>query len=278
MKWWTAEQAFAWGMWRDEARAELCGDGRRGALEPRQLSEVPILADAERQQLLADLLVHGEVSFTPMPESGPAGGFEERGYKHRESGCYVSLRGWRERPDAPLCIHEALHWIPPREEPILDYCAAKSELEQALRDGEVHATGEDSKGEPVDLTPKSWLYAELVLAAECSEMINRRTASQPRVRRLRFLVEEIKALWPDGGFGPGASYPDPSRYQRKRGRPRTPTETHEAMTRTMLERGQSQKDILAILCDVILKERNVSRPAALKAAKAILANASIRNA
>ena len=80
MKWWTLEQALCWGMWRDEARAELCGDGRRGALEPRQLKEVPNLEDAERQQIVADLLVRGEVSFTPVPESGPGAGFEERGY------------------------------------------------------------------------------------------------------------------------------------------------------------------------------------------------------
>ena len=193
MKWWTLEQALAWGMWRDEARAELCGDGRRGALEPRQLREVPLLADAEWHEIVADLLVHGEVSFTPVPESGPGAGVEERGFEHWESGCYVFLRGWRERPDAPLCIHEALHWVPPREEPILDYLTAKSELEQALREGRVHATGEGAKGEPVDLTPRSWFYAELLLAAECSEIVNNRTADQSRVRRLRFPVEEVKA-------------------------------------------------------------------------------------
>ena len=98
-----------------------------------------------------------------MPASGPGCGFEERGYEHEESGCYVFLRGWRERPDAPLCILEALHWVPPREEPILDYLTAKSELEQALREGAYTLPAKAQRASPIDLPPKSWLYAELVL-------------------------------------------------------------------------------------------------------------------
>src|SRR3954452_12981211 len=127
VRWWTPEQTLTWGMWRDEARAESCGDGRRGAIEPRELGEVPVLSEAERQRVIADLLDRGEASFTPMPDSWLACGFEERGYEHEESGCYVFLLGWRERADAPLCVLEALHWVAPREEPTLDYLAAKSE-------------------------------------------------------------------------------------------------------------------------------------------------------
>ena len=184
-------------MARRGSRRDAAGTDGAARIEARQLAEVPILSDAEWQQIVADLLERGEVSFTPMPASGPDCGFEERGLEHEESGCYVSLRGWRERADAPLCIHEALHWVSPREEPILDDLAAKGELEQALREGRVHATGEGPTGEPIDLPPKSWLYAELVLTNDFSGMLNQRAPAKSRIGRLRFPVDDVKAVWPE---------------------------------------------------------------------------------
>ena len=276
MRWWTPEQALCWGMWRDEARAETCGEGRRGAIEARQLAEVPILSDAERQRIVGELLERGEISFTPMPASGPDCGFEERGLEHEESGCYVSLRGWRERAGAPLCILEALHWVSPREEPILEYLAAKGELEQALREGRVHATGEGPTGEPIDLPPKSWLYAELVLTNDFSGMLNQRSPAGSKIGRLRFPVDDVKAVWPDEG----ELDPSPSQrpgYQRKRGRPPTPIETHVTLARAMLQRGQQRKEVLAVLRDAIARERGIGSDPALKEAKRILAEASVQN-
>ena len=273
MKWWTLEQALAWGMWRDEDRAETCGEGRRGALEPRQLAEVPILSDAERQQIVGALLERGEVVFTAMSDDGSSCGFEQRGCEHEESGCYVFLSGWRERTDAPLCILEALHWVPPREDPILDYLAAISELEQALREEGVHATGEDPRCEPIDLPPRSWLYAELVLTNEFSGKRNRHAAGNSGTGRLRFPVDEIKALWPGGS----ELHPSPSedtRYPRKRGRPRTSTEMLEATAAKMLELGNSNGETLANLTDVIAQTRSVTAGRARRVAKEILATVS----
>ena len=160
----------------------------------------PILSDAERQQIVADLLDarRGRPSHR-CRRAGRAAGFEERGYEHEESGCYVFLRGWRERADAPLCILEALHWVPPREEPILDYLTAKSELERALREGRVHAIGEGLPGQPIELPPKTWLFTEIGLTSysrqiDAYSLQNYDAGGQSRISRLRFPVDENKGF------------------------------------------------------------------------------------
>lgn len=279
MQWWTLEQALAWGMWRDQARAERCGEGRLGAIEPRELAKVPALSDAAWQQIVADLLVRGEVDFVPIAADRPDCGYEERGYVHEESGCYVFLRGWRQRPDAPLCLLEALYWVPPREEPILDYMTAKFELEQALREGRVHAVGEGLPGQSIDLPAKAWLFVEIGLTSSNGQIgvyrpHNHDAGDQSGISRPRVPVDEIKALWPDENSKPSTQS---GQYQRKRGRPATPTETMTTMAASLLERGVPREQILAVLRGAIATERCVGSDHALKVARSILAAASVGN-
>ena len=41
MTWWSAEQALAWIMWRDETRVAETGDGRAWTLLPRDTAQNP---------------------------------------------------------------------------------------------------------------------------------------------------------------------------------------------------------------------------------------------
>lgn len=201
---------------------------------------------------------------------------EERGYEHEDSGCYVFLRGSRPRPDALLCITEALYWVPPREEPMLEYHTAKMELELALREDRVHATGQDGTGQPIDIPAKSWLFAQISLTADGGHMAADGTGDQFGISRLRFPANELKALWADTSSEPG-KLSAKSGYQRKRGRPAMPTETMTTMAATMLGIGFSRKQVLEVLRRTVALERDITKDRALRVARTILAKTSVGN-
>jgi hypothetical protein len=154
---WTLAQALTWAMWRDESRVAKTGDDGVDALLARPTAEDPTMSDQDRAKVIQDLLEHGEACLILSSPDEPARERERRWMLHEPSGCGVALEGWRERSDAPLCVDGALHWRLPREEPVLGYAEADTELLIALRDGRVIASREDGPGSSRELRPNSAL-------------------------------------------------------------------------------------------------------------------------
>ncbi len=200
MTYWTLEQALTWAMWRDGGRASQAADGHIAPALPKRAEELP---SEDADALVRWLLENGEVEFVPMAHDDPHRGRERRWGTEARTGHMVCIEGWRERPGAPLCTDGVLHWLHKREEPILGLKEAKNELLTAMRDGRVHAMGEATPGQPVQVSAIDWLYADLRLSEDrrvggYKGIEGYHGAGSSGATRLRLPLDEIKALWPAG--------------------------------------------------------------------------------
>jgi hypothetical protein len=200
MSWWTLEQALIWAMWRDETRAGRAKDGDvRPALQAR-VRDTPQLSDREYDEAVGWLLEHGTIHLVPLSTDEPHRGWEERSGIHVASGCRVSVKGWREGTNEPLCTDGTLYWQQPSEQPRLGLKEAMAELLGALREGRVEASAEPpgAPGDTVDVPPEKWRHAELRLSRDSrvgGHMGPQGYLGGGGATRLRFEISEIKRLW-----------------------------------------------------------------------------------